>query len=377
MYNAVGGSTIIFAGAWPRAAAVRLPRPLARRRRRRLADRLLRAAALLLPDRPPVRRVRPAAATRPTRRTPRTRRCRRCPIGAAGLKIARAHTKLGWHWWPEFNSINSAPYDGRRAVRPAEHLPVGLQRGRQGVDRPDPLAQGDRPRRAARDRRPRPPDRDRRARPRDRRDLDRPRRRRALRAGEGRRRSPPTPSARRGCCCSRRRPRHPDGLANSSGLVGKRLMMHPFANVAGLFDEPLDELAGPVRRPHRVARVLRDRREARLRPRRPLGPGAHRRADQHGAPQPRRRAGLGPRPPPPRQDPPRPRRELGPVRRGPARRGEPRHAVVDGDRLVRASRRPRSTTGWPTTRAGCSTSTSSGRRSRWTRPAPTRSRSTG
>jgi choline dehydrogenase-like flavoprotein len=33
--------------------------------------------------------------------------------------------------------------------------------------------------------------------------------------------------------------RHPDGLANSSGLVGKRLMMHPFANVAGLFDEPL------------------------------------------------------------------------------------------------------------------------------------------
>ena len=33
--------------------------------------------------------------------------------------------------------------------------------------------------------------------------------------------------------------RHPDGLANSSGLVGRRLMMHPFANVAGLFDEPL------------------------------------------------------------------------------------------------------------------------------------------
>ena len=34
-------------------------------------------------------------------------------------------------------------------------------------------------------------------------------------------------------------PTHPDGLANSSGLVGKRLMMHPFANVAGLFEEPL------------------------------------------------------------------------------------------------------------------------------------------
>ena len=34
-------------------------------------------------------------------------------------------------------------------------------------------------------------------------------------------------------------PTHPDGLANSSGLVGKRLMMHPFANVAGLFEDPL------------------------------------------------------------------------------------------------------------------------------------------
>ena len=31
----------------------------------------------------------------------------------------------------------------------------------------------------------------------------------------------------------------PDGLANSSGLVGKRLMMHPFGTVVGVFDEDL------------------------------------------------------------------------------------------------------------------------------------------
>ncbi len=36
------------------------------------------------------------------------------PIGSAGLKVARGQTKLGWHWWPEFNSINSTNYDGRR-----------------------------------------------------------------------------------------------------------------------------------------------------------------------------------------------------------------------------------------------------------------------
>ena len=37
----------------------------------------------------------------------------------------------------------------------------------------------------------------------------------------------------------------PDGLANSSGLVGKNLMFHPYAWMQGVFDEPLDGLKGP------------------------------------------------------------------------------------------------------------------------------------
>lgn len=37
---------------------------------------------------------------------------------------------------------------------------------------------------------------------------------------------------------------HPDGLANSSGLVGKRLMLHPTAVVVGLFDEDLESYRG-------------------------------------------------------------------------------------------------------------------------------------
>jgi choline dehydrogenase-like flavoprotein len=36
----------------------------------------------------------------------------------------------------------------------------------------------------------------------------------------------------------------PDGLANSSGLVGRRLMMHPFASVTGLFEENLESWQG-------------------------------------------------------------------------------------------------------------------------------------
>ena len=36
------------------------------------------------------------------------------PIGKGGLLVARAHARLGWHWWPENNAILSAPYGGRR-----------------------------------------------------------------------------------------------------------------------------------------------------------------------------------------------------------------------------------------------------------------------
>ena len=38
----------------------------------------------------------------------------------------------------------------------------------------------------------------------------------------------------------------PDGLANSSGLVGKNLMLHPYAMIRGVFDEPLEGYKGPM-----------------------------------------------------------------------------------------------------------------------------------
>ena len=40
-------------------------------------------------------------------------------------------------------------------------------------------------------------------------------------------------------------PAAPDGLANSCGLVGKRLMMHPFGTVVGLFEDELESWQGP------------------------------------------------------------------------------------------------------------------------------------
>jgi len=38
----------------------------------------------------------------------------------------------------------------------------------------------------------------------------------------------------------------PDGLANRSGLVGRNLMFHPYAMVTGIFDEPLEGYKGPT-----------------------------------------------------------------------------------------------------------------------------------
>lgn len=38
---------------------------------------------------------------------------------------------------------------------------------------------------------------------------------------------------------------HPDGLANSSGLVGRNLMLHPYSWVQGIFEEEVDGYRGP------------------------------------------------------------------------------------------------------------------------------------
>ena len=51
---------------------------------------------------------------------------------------------------------------------------------------------------------------------------------------------------------------HPEGLANSSGLVGRRLMVHPFGAVAGVFEDPLSQVAEPGRSAAVLRAVLRD-----------------------------------------------------------------------------------------------------------------------
>jgi choline dehydrogenase-like flavoprotein len=43
--------------------------------------------------------------------------------------------------------------------------------------------------------------------------------------------------------------RFPDGLANSSGLVGRHLMMHPFRSVVGVYEDDLESWLGPFGHP--------------------------------------------------------------------------------------------------------------------------------
>ena len=165
------------------------------------------------------------------------------PIGTGGLAVARAHARLGWHWWPEPNAILSAAYDGRnpcvqrgtcmqgcgegaKASTDLTHWPAAIARGAR-------LVTGARVRRIETDAAGLATgatwiDRD---------------------GGEHFQPANAVVLAANGIGTPRlllmsATAAHPDGLANSSGLVGKRLMMHPFANVTGLFDDDLESWQG-------------------------------------------------------------------------------------------------------------------------------------
>ncbi len=167
------------------------------------------------------------------------------PIGKIGMKAAQGMNKLGWHWWPGPNAIPSRPYGGQnqcvrrgtcltgcpdraKASTDHTHWPSALTHGatlitgarvREITVSAEGLATGANY-------------------------IDRNGREREQRAkvvivccnGVG------TPRL----LLLSKSARFPDGLANSSGFVGKNLMMHPYAAVTGYFDEPLESWLGPA-----------------------------------------------------------------------------------------------------------------------------------
>lgn len=240
-FNGVGGGTVLYSAVWPRL----LPSDFSARSRAGVADDWPLTYAELSPFYEETDRqfgvsglggnpVYPEGADPPLPPL---------PIGAAGLTLARAHARLGWHWWPEYNAILSAERDGRHACVQRGTCTTGCNEGAKGstdvTHWPPAIAAGARLVTGARVRRL---------------EVD----------GRGRVRGAVWIDADgaehfqgadivlcaangigtpRLLLCSDHAGA-PDGLANSSGLVGRRLMVHPGALVDGYFDDDLRSWRG-------------------------------------------------------------------------------------------------------------------------------------
>ncbi len=243
MFNGVGGSLILYAGDWPRL----LPSDFRVRTLDGVADDWPITYADLQPyyEQTDVEFGVAGLGGDPAYPPGAEPPLPPLPIGAAALKIARAHVQLGWHWWPGTNSVLSAPHEGRHPCSQWGACLWGCPEGAKATTDlthwPDAIAHGAKLITGARARRV----------------LVGPR---GLATGveyvteDGREHVQEAEvvvlaanaigtarllllSAGLG---------HPDGLANGSGLVGRRLMVHPFANVMGLFDEQLRSWNGHI-----------------------------------------------------------------------------------------------------------------------------------
>lgn len=166
------------------------------------------------------------------------------PINKIGRKAAEGMNKLGWHWWPSSNAIPSRPYRNLNAcLRRGTCLTGCPEKAKASVDHvywPEATANGARLITGARVSKIETNEE-------------------GLASGaiymdrngiERRQRANVVIMCANSIGTTRllmlsANNRFPKGLANSSGLVGRNLMMHPYAAVNGLFDEPLESYLGP------------------------------------------------------------------------------------------------------------------------------------
>ena len=241
MYNAVGGSTVLFAAHWQR----NMPSDF----RVRTLDGVADDWPLTYEDLEPyyeqvendfgVSGLAGDPAFPPGKGPPLPP----APLAPMGRRVARAHNQLGWHWWPAPNAIATRPYKALRPCTQRATCMWGCVEGAKGsVDRthwPHNLALGVELRTGARVRRLEVNGR-------------------GLVTGAvyvdrtGVEHFQPADVAILGAngigtprlLLLSASGRYPNGLANSTGLVGRRLMMHPFGTVVGLFDDDLQSTRG-------------------------------------------------------------------------------------------------------------------------------------
>ena len=167
------------------------------------------------------------------------------PMGRSGQTIAAGFNKLGWHWWPSDSAIATQPYAGRdKCINLGACLHGCAQGAKASTDItywPEAIRAGVELRTWCRVK--------------------------EICVGEDGRASGVVYFDADGveqfqaahvvimACNGVGTPRillnstsqhFPDGLANnSSGLVGKNLMLHPYASIQGIFEEELDGYRGP------------------------------------------------------------------------------------------------------------------------------------
>ena len=166
------------------------------------------------------------------------------PLGKSGARFGKAMNQLGWHWWPSDTTIATTDYEGRARCINLGHCTPGCAQGakastditywplaiRAGVE----LRTRCRVREITVDEH-------------------------GMASGaiyydaEGNEHFQPAEVVILACngvgtprlMLNSVSAQFPNGLANSTGLVGKNLMFHPYALTYGYVDEPLDGNRGP------------------------------------------------------------------------------------------------------------------------------------
>ncbi len=168
------------------------------------------------------------------------------PLGKDGEMLAGAFDRLGWHWWPSDNYVNSTRYgEGRDACNFCGHNMMGCyQRAKsstdlnywpRAVDHGAELVTGARVREITTDSSGR-------ATGVNYQDAEGNDQHQAARAVVMAANGVGTPRL----LLMSKSENHPNGLVNSSGMVGKNLMFHVYAGVTGIFPDHEGEWVGPA-----------------------------------------------------------------------------------------------------------------------------------
>ena len=166
------------------------------------------------------------------------------PLGKSGQVLGKGFNAMGWHWWPSDSAIASTTYDGRDKCVNLGACTIGCA---QGAKASSDITYWPHAIRAGAEVRTRCRVREISVNKNDMAsgviyyDVDGNERFQAAEVvvlacnGVG------TPRILLNSVSNR----FPNGLANRNGLVGKNLMFHPYASIQGIFDQPLDGYMGP------------------------------------------------------------------------------------------------------------------------------------